>query len=115
MVLYRDITLCATGVHGEVRIPSEDGEDLEKDLEETLVRPQRWRTAVLQVTRQFDLLNYNTLLDWPFSITCLTNLCDGFSQSDVIRRPQGQVEVNGTSSIARGDGKQVLQVLVCVC
>lgn len=33
-------------------------------------------------------------------------------QSDVIRKPQGQIEVNATSSIARGDGKQVLQVRV---
>uniref|UniRef100_A0A8C7FFR3 Pleckstrin homology, MyTH4 and FERM domain containing H2 n=1 Tax=Oncorhynchus kisutch TaxID=8019 RepID=A0A8C7FFR3_ONCKI len=33
------------------------------------------------------------------------------SPSDVIRRPQGQIEVNATSSIARGDGKQVLQIV----
>uniref|UniRef100_A0AAQ5YLF1 Pleckstrin homology domain containing, family H (with MyTH4 domain) member 2 n=1 Tax=Amphiprion ocellaris TaxID=80972 RepID=A0AAQ5YLF1_AMPOC len=33
------------------------------------------------------------------------------SPSDVIRKPQGQIEVNATSSIARGEGKQVLQVL----
>uniref|UniRef100_A0A8C5B2T6 Pleckstrin homology, MyTH4 and FERM domain containing H2 n=1 Tax=Gadus morhua TaxID=8049 RepID=A0A8C5B2T6_GADMO len=33
------------------------------------------------------------------------------SPSDVIRRPQGQIEVNATSSISRGDGKQVLQVV----
>ncbi|XP_077960053.1 pleckstrin homology domain-containing family H member 2 isoform X2 [Gasterosteus aculeatus] len=33
------------------------------------------------------------------------------SPSDVIRKPQGQIEVNATSSIARGDGKQVLQVV----
>lgn len=32
-------------------------------------------------------------------------------QSDVIRKPQGQIEVNASSSIARGDGKQVLQVM----
>uniref|UniRef100_A0A8C4EIV1 Pleckstrin homology domain containing, family H (with MyTH4 domain) member 2 n=1 Tax=Dicentrarchus labrax TaxID=13489 RepID=A0A8C4EIV1_DICLA len=32
------------------------------------------------------------------------------SPSDVIRKPQGQIEVNATSSIARGEGKQVLQV-----
>lgn len=32
-------------------------------------------------------------------------------QSDVIRKPQGQIEVNATSSIARGEGKQVLQVI----
>lgn len=34
-----------------------------------------------------------------------------FRQSDVIRKPQGQIEVNATSNIARGEGKQVLQVL----
>lgn len=34
-------------------------------------------------------------------------------QSDVIRKPQGQIEVNATSSIARGEGKQVLQVFSC--
>uniref|UniRef100_A0A673VZ23 Pleckstrin homology, MyTH4 and FERM domain containing H2 n=1 Tax=Salmo trutta TaxID=8032 RepID=A0A673VZ23_SALTR len=33
------------------------------------------------------------------------------SPSDVIRRPQGQIEVNATSSIARGDEKQVLQIV----
>ncbi|KAJ3610038.1 hypothetical protein NHX12_022132, partial [Muraenolepis orangiensis] len=33
------------------------------------------------------------------------------SPSDVIRKPQGQIEVNATSSITRGDGKQVLQVV----
>ncbi|XP_076017082.1 pleckstrin homology domain-containing family H member 2 [Genypterus blacodes] len=33
------------------------------------------------------------------------------SPSDVIRRPQGQIEVNATSSITRGDGKQVLQIV----
>ncbi|CAG6017975.1 unnamed protein product [Menidia menidia] len=32
------------------------------------------------------------------------------SPSDVIRKPQGQIEVNATSSISRGDGKQVLQL-----
>lgn len=29
----------------------------------------------------------------------------------MIRKPQGQIEVNASSSIARGDGKQVLQVM----
>uniref|UniRef100_A0A3Q3WEG2 Uncharacterized protein n=1 Tax=Mola mola TaxID=94237 RepID=A0A3Q3WEG2_MOLML len=33
------------------------------------------------------------------------------SPSDVIRKPQGQIEVNATSSIARGEGKQVLQIM----
>ncbi|XP_034537477.1 pleckstrin homology domain-containing family H member 2 [Notolabrus celidotus] len=33
------------------------------------------------------------------------------SPSDVIRKPQGQIEVNASSSIARGDGKQVLQIV----
>uniref|UniRef100_A0A8C4EIF5 Pleckstrin homology domain containing, family H (with MyTH4 domain) member 2 n=1 Tax=Dicentrarchus labrax TaxID=13489 RepID=A0A8C4EIF5_DICLA len=33
------------------------------------------------------------------------------SPSDVIRKPQGQIEVNATSSIARGEGKQVLQIV----
>ncbi|XP_070771772.1 pleckstrin homology domain-containing family H member 2 [Enoplosus armatus] len=33
------------------------------------------------------------------------------SPSDVIRKPQGQMEVNATSSIARGEGKQVLQIV----
>ncbi|XP_041866886.1 pleckstrin homology domain-containing family H member 2 [Melanotaenia boesemani] len=33
------------------------------------------------------------------------------SPSDVIRKPQGQIEVNATSSIARADGKQVLQIV----
>uniref|UniRef100_A0A671V7N1 Pleckstrin homology, MyTH4 and FERM domain containing H2 n=1 Tax=Sparus aurata TaxID=8175 RepID=A0A671V7N1_SPAAU len=30
------------------------------------------------------------------------------SPSDVIRKPQGQIEVNATSSIARGEGKQIV-------
>ncbi|XP_023818940.1 pleckstrin homology domain-containing family H member 2 isoform X2 [Oryzias latipes] len=33
------------------------------------------------------------------------------SPSDVIRKPQGQIEVNGTSSIGRGEAKQVLQIV----
>ncbi|XP_051507154.1 pleckstrin homology domain-containing family H member 2 isoform X2 [Myxocyprinus asiaticus] len=33
------------------------------------------------------------------------------SPSDVIRKPQGQIELNACSSIARGDGKQMLQVV----
>lgn len=33
------------------------------------------------------------------------------SPSDVIRKPQGQIEVNATSNIARGEGKQVLQIV----
>lgn len=47
--------------------------------------------------------------------TYLFSSGDGLSfivvpQSDVIRKPQGQIEVSATSSIFRGDGKQVLQV-----
>uniref|UniRef100_A0A3P8UK39 Pleckstrin homology, MyTH4 and FERM domain containing H2 n=1 Tax=Cynoglossus semilaevis TaxID=244447 RepID=A0A3P8UK39_CYNSE len=33
------------------------------------------------------------------------------SPSDVIRKPQGQIEVNASSNIARGDGKQILQIV----
>ncbi|XP_077437927.1 pleckstrin homology domain-containing family H member 2 [Vanacampus margaritifer] len=33
------------------------------------------------------------------------------SPSDVIRKPQGQIEVNATSNITRGEGKQVLQIV----
>uniref|UniRef100_A0A8C2PZ68 Pleckstrin homology domain containing, family H (with MyTH4 domain) member 2 n=1 Tax=Cyprinus carpio TaxID=7962 RepID=A0A8C2PZ68_CYPCA len=33
------------------------------------------------------------------------------SPSDVIRKPQGQIELNACSTIARGDGKQMLQVV----
>ncbi|XP_068597340.1 pleckstrin homology domain-containing family H member 2 [Brachionichthys hirsutus] len=33
------------------------------------------------------------------------------SPSDVIRKPQGQIEVAATSSISRGEGRQVLQVV----
>uniref|UniRef100_A0A3B5L8J0 Pleckstrin homology domain containing, family H (with MyTH4 domain) member 2 n=1 Tax=Xiphophorus couchianus TaxID=32473 RepID=A0A3B5L8J0_9TELE len=33
------------------------------------------------------------------------------SPSDVIRKPQGQIEVNASSSITRGGGKQVLQIM----
>lgn len=38
-------------------------------------------------------------------------------QSDVIRKPQGQIELNASSQIDRGDGKQTIQVpalLSCV-
>ncbi|KAJ8359681.1 hypothetical protein SKAU_G00162060 [Synaphobranchus kaupii] len=34
-----------------------------------------------------------------------------YKSPDVIRRPQGQIELNATSSIARGDGKQTLQLV----
>lgn len=33
------------------------------------------------------------------------------SPSDVIRKPQGQIEVNATSNLARGEGKQILQIV----
>ncbi|KAG9344565.1 hypothetical protein JZ751_011236 [Albula glossodonta] len=33
------------------------------------------------------------------------------TQSDVIRRPQGQIELSASSSITRGDGKQTLQIV----
>ncbi|XP_017319141.1 pleckstrin homology domain-containing family H member 2 [Ictalurus punctatus] len=33
------------------------------------------------------------------------------SPSDVIRKPQGQIELTASSSISRGDGKQILQVV----
>ncbi|XP_063047989.1 pleckstrin homology domain-containing family H member 2 [Engraulis encrasicolus] len=33
------------------------------------------------------------------------------SPSDVIRKPQGQIELSASSSISRGDGKQMLQVV----
>ncbi|XP_056617338.1 pleckstrin homology domain-containing family H member 2 [Triplophysa dalaica] len=33
------------------------------------------------------------------------------SPSNVIRKPQGQIELNASSTIARGDGKQILQVV----
>ncbi|KAJ0067209.1 hypothetical protein NL108_013079 [Boleophthalmus pectinirostris] len=33
------------------------------------------------------------------------------SPSDVIRKPQGQIEVNASSNIARGEGKQILQIV----
>lgn len=33
------------------------------------------------------------------------------SPSDVIRKPQGQIKVSATSSIARGEGKQILQIV----
>ncbi|XP_062851074.1 pleckstrin homology domain-containing family H member 2 [Trichomycterus rosablanca] len=33
------------------------------------------------------------------------------SPSDVIHKPQGQIELNASSTIARGDGKQTLQVV----
>uniref|UniRef100_A0AAR2J1T7 Pleckstrin homology domain containing, family H (with MyTH4 domain) member 2 n=1 Tax=Pygocentrus nattereri TaxID=42514 RepID=A0AAR2J1T7_PYGNA len=33
------------------------------------------------------------------------------SPSDVIRKPQGQIELSASSTIARGDGKQMLQVV----
>lgn len=37
------------GAHGEVRLLVENGEDLEENLEETLVCPQGWRAALLQI------------------------------------------------------------------
>ncbi|XP_034040743.1 pleckstrin homology domain-containing family H member 2 [Thalassophryne amazonica] len=33
------------------------------------------------------------------------------SPSNVIRKPQGQIEVNATSNITRGEGKQILQIM----
>lgn len=41
------------GTNGEVRLPVENGEDLEENMEETLVCPQRRRAALLQLTCGF--------------------------------------------------------------
>lgn len=51
------------------------------------------------------LINYCYLLidlKYIFSILSI--------QSDVIRKPQGQIELNASSHIERGDGKQTIQV-----
>lgn len=51
------------------------------------------------------------LVDLKYSFSILS------IQSDVIRKPQGQIELNASSHIERGDGKQTIQVpalLVCV-
>lgn len=45
-----EVTLYLAGADGKVRLPVEDGEDVEENLEETLVRPQRRRAALLQVS-----------------------------------------------------------------
>lgn len=44
-----EVTLYLAGADGKVWLPVEDGEDVEENLEETLVRPQRRRAALLQV------------------------------------------------------------------
>lgn len=44
-----EVTLHLAGANGKVRLPAEDGEDVEENLEETLVRPQRRGAALLQV------------------------------------------------------------------
>lgn len=50
IILDKSMTLCLAGTNGKVRLPAEDGEDVEENLEEALVRPQRRRAALLQVT-----------------------------------------------------------------
>lgn len=51
MIIFdKSMTLCLAGTNGKVRLPAEDGEDVEENLEEALVRPQRRRAALLQVT-----------------------------------------------------------------
>lgn len=58
------------------------------------------------------ITNYFYLLvDLKYSFSILS------IQSDVIRKPQGQIELNASSHIERGDGKQTIQVpafLICV-
>lgn len=51
------------------------------------------------------------LVDLKYSLSVLS------IQSDVIRKPQGQIELNACSQIERGDGKQTIQVLaflICI-
>lgn len=103
------------GAHGEVRLPVENGEDLEENLEEMLVCPQRWRAALLQIacgsTFHGELWGFFRSSGGGEFTEAMFPACP---QSDVIRKPQGQIEVNATSNIARGDGKQVLQVILRV-
>lgn len=49
-IYAHEMILCLAGTNGKVRLPVEDGEDVEENLEEALVRPQRRRAALLQVS-----------------------------------------------------------------
>lgn len=57
------------------------------------------------------IISCNFFVDLKYSFSILS------IQSDVIRKPQGQIELNASSHIERGDGKQTIQVpafLMCV-
>lgn len=47
---------CVSGVYGEVWVPSQDGKDVEENMEEALVCPEGWGASLLQITSQFKWL-----------------------------------------------------------
>lgn len=47
---------CVSGVYGEVWIPSQDGKDVEENMEEALVCSEGRGASLLQITSQFKWL-----------------------------------------------------------
>lgn len=45
-----------SGVNGEVWVPSQDGKDMEENMEEALVCSEGWGASLLQITSQFKWL-----------------------------------------------------------
>lgn len=73
------MTLYLVGTNGKVRLPVENGKDVEENLEEALVRPQRRRAALLQVTGGCkEKIFYLFLLIFLFK----ENNCNHFSSKD---------------------------------
>jgi len=42
-----------SGVYGEVWVPSQDGKDMEENMEEALVCSEGWGASLLQITSEF--------------------------------------------------------------
>lgn len=94
------------GGAGEVWVPAEDGES-GQGLEAALVHPEERRDPLLQVAGELESLT-------AFQPARFCSGCDsgvlGCVQSDVIRKPQGQIELNSCCRIVRGEGAQTFQV-----
>lgn len=95
-----------TGGAGEVWVPAEDGES-GQGLEAALVHPEERRDPLLQIAGELE--SPTACPPARFWSGCDSGvLCR--VQSDVIRKPQGQIELNSCCGIVRGEGAQTFQV-----
>lgn len=99
--------MAPAGGAGEVWVPAEDGES-GQGLEAALVHPEERGDPLLQIAGELEpLAAFQPARFWSGCDSAV--LC--CVQSDVIRKPQGQIELNSCCRIVRGEGAQTFQVV----